>query len=317
MPERVYTFVVQEADIVSNRHEEKCRLDRYVLKQEDIDFSRSQVRKFILDGAITVNGHVMKPGYWVKAFDEITVTLPEPRPSSLVAEAIPLDIVYEDAQLLVINKPPGMVVHPAPGHAEGTLVHALLHHCQNLSGIGGIQRPGIVHRLDRDTSGVMLVAKTDDAHQHLSAQLSRHDITRIYYAVVHGRFAALSGTIEVPIGRHRGDRKKMAVVPKEYGRDAVTLYQVLEQYSGYTLLKIQLKTGRTHQIRVHLKHVQHPVVGDPVYGIASKNNLGMPRQALHAKCISFLHPTTEEQMSFETSLPEDMEQLLEKLRSYA
>jgi 23S rRNA pseudouridine1911/1915/1917 synthase len=310
MPERVFRFVIETED----RHTRKCRLDHFVQEQEEIALSRSQVRKLILDAAITVNGRSTKPGYRIKAADIVTVAVPEPRPSELVAEPIPLDIVYEDDQVLVVNKPAGMVVHPAPGHAEGTLVHALLHHCRDLSGIGGVQRPGIVHRLDRDTSGLMAVAKTDDAHQHLSAQLRRRDVTRVYYTVVHGRFSALAGQIDASVGRHRKDRKKMAVVPEEYGRDALTLYRVLEQYGKHSLLRVQLKTGRTHQIRVHLKHIHHPVVGDPVYGLASGNNLGMARQALHAKCLHFLHPVSGKPMEFETDLPEDMQQLLKKLK---
>jgi len=314
MPDKEFRFVIEGECNILNAYGTKCRLDHFVLEQEPIHLSRSQIRKLILEAAITVNGQAVKPGYWIKPADVITIIVPEPRPSELAAEAIPLDILYEDDQLLVVNKPAGMVVHPAPGHDEGTLVHALLHHCQNLSGIGGVQRPGIVHRLDRDTSGLMVVAKTDEAHQHLSDQLSRREVTRIYYTVVHGRFSALAGHIDASIGRHRKDRKKMAVVPEEYGRDALTLYQVLEQYAAHTLLKVQLKTGRTHQIRVHLKHIQHPVVGDPVYGRSSSKNLGMSRQALHAKGLRFLHPGTGQEMEFDTDLPEDMASLIEKLR---
>lgn len=310
MPARVLRFVIGKEDA----HPRKCRLDHFVQEQEEVALSRSQVRKLILEAAITVNGHSTKPGYQIKAADIITVAVPEPRPSELIAEPIPLDIVYEDDQILVVNKPAGMVVHPAPGHAEGTLVHALLHHCQNLSGIGGVQRPGIVHRLDRETSGLMVVAKTDNAHRHLSAQLHRRDVTRVYYTVVHGRFSASAGQIDASIGRHRKDRKKMAVVPEEHSREALTLYQVLEQYPEHALLRLHLKTGRTHQIRVHLKHIHHPVVGDPVYGLASGNNLGMARQALHAKGLHFLHPLSGKPMEFETDLPEDMKQLVERLR---
>lgn len=294
--------------------EAKCRLDQFVFQREGITLSRSQIRKLILEAAITVNGRPAKPGYAVKPSDVVRVVVPEPRSSELVAEAIPLEILFEDEQVLVVNKPAGMVVHPAPGHADGTLVHALLHHCGDLSGIGGVQRPGIVHRLDRDTSGLLVVAKTDAAHQHLSAQLRRREVTRRYYAVVHGRFSALSGQIDAPIGRHRADRKKMAVVSPERGREALTLYQVLEQYAAHTLVKLHLHTGRTHQIRVHLKHIHHPVVGDPVYGLPSGKNLGMTRQALHAKCLRFLHPVTEDPMEFECDLPQDMDVLLERLR---
>lgn len=310
----LHRFVARPQNGQGEAGAEHGRLDTFVAAQQGIVLSRSQVRNLILEGLITVNGKPVKAGYRLKMGDVVDVSVPEARPSTLVAEQIPLEILYEDAALLVINKPAGLVVHPAPGHEEGTLVHALLHHCQALSGIGGVQRPGILHRLDRDTSGVMLVAKTDAAHTHLSAQLSTRELTRIYYAVVHGRFSALSGSIDAPIGRHRADRKKMAVT-QTHGREAVTHYQVLEQFPDHTLLHVQLKTGRTHQIRVHLKHIKHPVVGDPVYGNASKNNLDMSRQALHAKSITFVHPSTGERMSFETSLPDDMQRLIEKLRT--
>ena len=313
MPGTEYRFVVQQEEIVKHA-DGRCRLDKFVLAQDEIVLSRSQVRRLILDCEITVNGQSVKPGYWLKPCDEIAVTLPEPRPSVLAAENIPLDILYEDKHLLVLNKPAGMVVHPAPGHDEGTLVHALLHHCQRLSGIGGVQRPGIVHRLDLDTSGVMLVAKTDLAHAGLSAQLSSRELIRLYCAVVHGRFRSLSGSVEAPVGRHRRDRKKMAV-DQEQGRYAVTYYQIVEQFAEHAVVRLELKTGRTHQIRVHMKHIHHPVVGDPVYGTSSKNNLDMPRQALHAQRVTFMHPVTNEKMSFETRLPEDMQQLIEKLRA--
>jgi 23S rRNA pseudouridine1911/1915/1917 synthase len=320
MPGNGFTFVVRNEDLRSehfthvarDREKGKCRLDLFLSVQEPIALSRSQIRKLIIEGDVTVNGHSTKPGYWIRESDTIVVRLPEPRPLELVAEDIPLDILFEDEHLIVLNKPTGMVVHPAPGHHEGTLVHAVLHHCQTLSGIGGVQRPGIIHRLDRDTSGVMLVAKTDHAHSCLSEQLKSRDLTRIYYAVVHGKVKTLNDSIEVPIGRHRKNRKKMAVDWK-IGRYALTLYQVLEQYAEHALLKVALKTGRTHQIRVHMKYIHHPVVGDLVYGNSSKNNFGMPRQALHAQSVAFIHPATREQMVFETPLPEDMKQLIERL----
>jgi 23S rRNA pseudouridine1911/1915/1917 synthase len=321
MPGNGFTFVVRNEDLRSehfthvarDREKGKCRLDLFLSAQEPISLSRSQIRKLIVEGNVTVNGQLAKPGYWVRESDTIVVTLPEPRPLGLVAEDIPLDILYEDEHLIVLNKSAGMVVHPAPGHHEGTLVHALLYHCQTLSGIGGVQRPGIIHRLDRDTSGVMLVAKTDHAHSCLSGQLKSRELKRIYYAVVHGRMRMLNGRIEAPIGRHRKNRKKMAI-DQENGRYALTLYQVLEQYTEHTLLKVELKTGRTHQIRIHMKYIHHPVVGDPVYGNSSKNNFGMPRQALHAQSVAFIHPATREQMTFETPLPEDMKQLTERLK---
>ena len=321
MPGNVYTFIVQSNDLCSESvaHAEsgrgtgKCRLDMFLSAQEPIALSRSQIRKLIVEGDVTVNGCPTKPGHWIKESDTIVVTLPEPRPLDLVAEDIPLDILYEDEHLIVLNKPAGMVVHPAPGHHEGTLVHALLYHCQTLSGIGGVQRPGIIHRLDRDTSGVMLVAKTDNAHSYLSEQLKSRDLTRVYYAVVHGRVKMLNGSIEAPIGRHRKNRKKMAV-DWEKGRYALTLYHVREQYAEHALLSIELKTGRTHQIRVHMNYIHYPVVGDPVYGNSSKNNIGMLRQALHAQTVGFIHPTTQERMAFDAPLPEDMKRLLERLK---
>lgn len=289
------------------------RLDAFLAAQPEIACSRSHVRKLLDEGNITVNGQIVKAGYAVRRGDEIAVTLPPPRPLNVTAEPIPLEILFEDAHLIVLNKPAGMVVHPAPGHDSGTLVHGLLHHCGDLSGIGGVQRPGIVHRLDRDTSGVMLAAKTDDAHARLSAQLKSRELTRIYIAVAHGRFRDLSGSIDAPIGRHRADRQKMAI-DFERGRPALSLYRVVEQYPEHALVEVELKTGRTHQIRAHLKYLRHPVVGDPVYGLATKNNLGMTRQALHAQTIRFIHPATGERMSFTTDLPDDMRRLIETLR---
>lgn len=320
MPQRVCTFIVRREDlaVTKDKHAElerqkgKRRLDTFLLAQEAVSYSRSQIRKLILDGSVTVNGQQVKSGYWLREADTIEIVFPEPRPLDLKAEQIPLDILFEDEQVLVLNKAVGMVVHPSPGHHTGTLVHALLHHCRELSGIGGVQRPGIVHRLDRDTSGVMLVAKTNEAHTSLSDQLRTRQLTRVYAAVAHGHFTSLSGEIEAPIARHRKDRKRMAVDP-EKGRYALSLYRVVQQFPEYTLLQIELKTGRTHQIRVHLKHIHHPIVGDPVYGNASKSNLIMSRQALHAQTITFLHPVRREQMTFTAALPEDMQRLIEKL----
>jgi len=312
------TIIVQPEMLIAEpeteAQTEKCRLDLFLMGQNDFAFSRSHLRKLIVDGNITVNGEVVKTGYAVRSGDKIVATFPPPRPLEVAAEAIPLNVLFEDRHLLVINKPAGMVVHPAPGHDTGTLVHGLLHHCDDLSGIGGVQRPGIVHRLDRETSGVMIVAKTDDAHAELSAQLKSRELSRIYVAIAHGRFRELTGSIDVPIGRHRTDRQRMAV-DEAHGRDALSLYRVLEQFPQHTLVEIELKTGRTHQIRVHLKHIHHPVVGDPVYGSSSKNNLGMTRQALHAQTIRFRHPATGAEMTFTTDLPDDMRQVLETLRT--
>lgn len=320
MPKRVLTFIVRSEDrdcreektTTLEGQKEKYRLDMFLMTREAISCSRSQIRKLILDGDVTVNGKCTKSGYWVKEADRVVVTLPEPHRPELLAENIPLDILFEDEHLLVINKPVGMVVHPAPGHYTGTLVHALLHHCQNLPGIGGVQRPGIVHRLDRDTSGVILIAKTEEAHNKLSGQLKLSQLTRLYTTLVHGQFKVLSGCIEAPIGRHRKDRKKMAVDHKK-GRYACSFYRVIQQYPEHTFLHVELKTGRTHQIRVHMKYLHHPVVGDLVYGNSSKNNLNMSRQALHAKIIRFQHPLSGRYLEFEAPLPEDMQQALEKL----
>ncbi|PIE36055.1 RNA pseudouridine synthase [candidate division KSB3 bacterium] len=322
MSQVVYTFLVGEAEERSERSQDieaatalpqgKCRLDTFLAAQEPVSCSRSQIRKLIRDGDVKVNDRSVKPGYWIKRADTIVLTLPEPRPSELIAEPIPLDILFEDEHLLVINKPAGMVVHPAPGHYTGTLVHALLYHCRELSGIGGVQRPGIVHRLDRDTSGAMLVAKTDDAHIGLSAQLQTRSLTRVYAAVVHGRVKELHGQVEMPIGRHRSDRKKMAIDP-EKGRYALSLYRVVQQFPHHALLHVTLQTGRTHQIRVHLKYLHHPVVGDPVYGNGSYHNFQMSRQALHAQTIAFFHPVSKERMTFTTALPDDMQHVVDIL----
>jgi 23S rRNA pseudouridine1911/1915/1917 synthase len=261
-----------------------------------------------------VNGRLVKPSYQVQTGDWIQIDLPEPEPLELIPEEIPLDILYEDEVMIVLNKPAGLVVHPAPGHPTGTLVHALLSHCQNLSGIGGIQRPGIVHRLDRDTSGVMLVAKTDQAHQNLSTQLKNREIKKEYLAVVHGIFKDKKGTLSTVIGRHIRDRKKMSVFTRQ-GRPAVTSYEVIEEFQDYSLVKIQIYTGRTHQIRVHMKYLNHPVVGDPLYGRGTKDQALIRRQALHAKSIAFKHPITGHPLEFEAPLPQDMKNLLEKLRT--
>lgn len=261
-----------------------------------------------------MNGRPVKPSYEVQVGDWIEVDLPEPEPLELVPEEIPLDILYEDEALIVLNKPAGLVVHPAPGHPKGTLVHALLAHCQNLSGIGGVQRPGIVHRLDRDTSGVMLIAKTDQAHQSLSTQLKNREIIKEYLAVVHGIFKDKKGTLSTVIGRHTHDRKKMSVFTRQ-GRPAVTSYEVIEEFPNYSLVKIQIHTGRTHQIRVHMKYLNHPVVGDPLYGRGAKDQALIQRQALHAKRITFKHPVTDHPLEFVAPLPQDMKNLLEKLRA--
>lgn len=290
----------------------KLRLDHW-LAQLLPELSRAYVKKLIAQGLVKVNAEtVSKAGNLLKAGDTLSWQIPAAEPLTIAPEAISLDILYEDAWLLVINKPVGLVVHPGAGHSSGTLVNALLHHCNDLSGIGGVERPGIVHRLDKDTSGLLVVAKQDQAHRHLSAQLQRREMKRIYWALAEFNFAETQGTIEAPIDRHPVDRQRMAVVSE--GRFARTHWQVLETFQGYTLLELNLDTGRTHQIRVHLKHIQHPLLGDPVYGSSRKHPFKVRRPMLHARQLRFLHPQTGVAMCFEASLPEDFERVLTILR---
>ncbi len=263
-----------------------------------------------------VNGQVCssKKGA-VQYGDRITLSIPEAEPMALQPEAIPLDVLYEDEHLLVINKPAGLVVHPAPGHYDGTLVNALLAHCPNLAGIGGVQRPGIVHRLDKDTSGAIAIAKTDLAHQHLQAQFKAKTARRDYLAIVYGAPSASSGTIDLPIGRHRVDRKKMAIVALDQGgRQAVTHWQVKERFGNYTLMHFQLETGRTHQIRVHTAQIGHPVVGDPVYGSGRSVGVNLTGQALHAWKLRLQHPLSTEWLELIAPLPAEFETLLRVLK---
>lgn len=281
------------------------RLDVYIAERERI--SRSAAQKLIESGAVTVNGEEKAKNYRLREGDIVECELPEPVPADAQPEDIPLDIVWEDDSLLVVNKPKGMVVHPAPGHPSGTLVNALLYHCgKSLSGIGGVLRPGIVHRIDRDTSGLLCVAKTDEAHESLARQLASRTLQRRYRAVVIGNIKNESGTVSAPVGRHPVDRKKMAVVPG--GRAAVTHYKVVERYRGYTQLALQLETGRTHQIRVHMAHIGHPVLGDPAYGRKTKWERAHEEllcgQCLHAKSLELIHPKTGEQMHFDSPLPD-------------
>ncbi len=290
------------------------RLDRWLADQVP-DLSRSRIQKLIEQGQVQVNGQVCTSRKInIRVGDRIQVTIPAAEPLDLAPEEIPLDVLYEDEQLLIINKPAGLVVHPAPGHAAGTLVNALLAHCENLAGIGGVQRPGIVHRLDKDTSGALAIAKTDLAHQHLQAQFKAKTARREYLAVVYGAPAADSGTIDAPIGRHLIDRKKQAVVPEEKGgRRAVTHWQVKERLGNYTLMQFQLETGRTHQIRVHSAHIGHPVVGDPVYGSGRSIGVNLPGQALHAWRLKLQHPMTAEWIEAIAPLPAPFLTLLEVL----
>lgn len=263
-------------------------------------------------GLITVNGKPLTKNAHLKPDDEITVIVPDAVPDDVVPQAIPLDIVYEDADLLVVNKPKGMVVHPAAGHADGTLVNALLAHCGgSLSGIGGVTRPGIVHRIDKDTSGLLMVAKNDKAHQGLAAQIKEHSFTRVYETVVVGHLREQSGTVDKPIGRHPTDRKRMAVTAKN-SRNAVSHYEVLERLNGYDHVRVKLETGRTHQIRVHMAALGHPVAGDTVYG-SSKPIPGLEGQCLHARTVGFVHPQTGEYMEFTSELPPYFTAFLQKI----
>lgn len=295
------------------------RLDRYLAEQLP-DLSRSRIQKLIEQGQVWLNEQVCtSKKASVQAGDRIHLEIPEAEPLALQAEEIPLDILYEDEQLLILNKPIGLVVHPAPGHAEGTLVNALLAHCgDQLAGIGGVQRPGIVHRLDKDTSGAIAIAKTDRAHQQLQAQFKTKTARREYLAVVYGAPATATGTIDAPIGRHPVDRKKMAVVPEERGgRRAVTHWQVEERLGNFTLIRFQLETGRTHQIRVHSAHIGHPVVGDPVYGAGRSIGVNLTGQALHAWKLRLQHPISGEWIEVVAPLPQEMIKLLEILRRRA
>ena len=286
------------------------RLDIWLSEQE-LGLSRSAAQKLIENGYVRVNGQTIKKNYKTGNQDEVEVVIPEPEEILLEPEDIPLDIRYEDADVIVINKPKGLVVHPAVGHPNGTLVNALLYHCrESLSGINGELRPGIVHRIDMETSGLLIVAKNDTAHIALSEQLKDHSLSREYEAVVVGTLRNDMGTIDAPIGRHHADRKKMAVTEKN-SRRAVTHYAVISRYPGYSHVRVQLETGRTHQIRVHFSHIHHPVVGDCVYGRGPE--LGLTSQCLHARALQFRHPTTGEMIRIESELPTYFTEVLKRL----
>lgn len=275
--------------------------------------SRSNMQKLLEDGRVKRGEKIIKANYKVRAGEMFVVDIPEPEPIEAVPENIPLDIIYEDDDVAVLNKARGMVVHPAPGNYTGTLVNALLYHCSNLSGINSAIRPGIVHRLDKDTSGIMIVAKNDAAHISLSQQIQSKTAVRTYLAVVRGNIKTDSGTIETQIARDKADRKKMAVV-KEGGRDAITDYEVLERFGKYTLVRCKLRTGRTHQIRVHMEYLGYPLVGDPKYS-PMKTPFGIKGQALHSHTLEFTHPRTGERMKFEAPLPEDMHKIITRLHN--
>ena len=287
------------------------RLDAFLASSLD-GLTRSQATRLIESGEVAVNGRAVSKSYKLAGGEDIAVTLPEPEPVEAVPQDIPLDVVYEDADVIVVNKPSGMVVHPAPGHPDGTLVNALLYHCAGtLSGIGGALRPGIVHRIDRDTSGLIIAAKNDAAHQYLSAQLADHTLARTYECIVVGKLREDRGTVDAPIARHPTDRKRMAVVAG--GREAVTHWEVIARYPGYTHVRCRLETGRTHQIRVHMAYIGHPILGDTVYG-AKKEVPGLTGQCLHAVGLRFLHPRTHEVMELSCPLPEEFTRMLQKIR---
>ena len=287
------------------------RLDAFLASSLD-GLTRSQATRLIESGEVAVNGRAVSKSYKLAGGEDIAVTLPEPEPVEAVPQDIPLDVVYEDADVIVINKPSGMVVHPAPGHPDGTLVNALLYHCAGtLSGIGGALRPGIVHRIDRDTSGLIIAAKNDAAHQYLSAQLADHTLARTYECIVVGALREDRGTVDAPIARHPTGRKRMAVVAG--GREAVTHWEVIARYPGYTHVRCRLETGRTHQIRVHMAYIGHPILGDTVYG-AKKEVPGLTGQCLHAVGLRFLHPRTHEVVELSCPLPEEFTRMLQKIR---
>ncbi|WP_337983312.1 RluA family pseudouridine synthase [Lysinibacillus sp. C5.1] len=286
------------------------RIDKAVSSIQN-EWSRTQISNWITEGIVKVNGEAVKAKYKVKAGDVVEIIVPEAEPLDVIAENLDLEIVYEDADVLVVNKPKGMVVHPAPGHLTGTLVNGLMYHCTDLSGINGIMRPGIVHRIDKDTSGLLMVAKNDKAHESLVEQLVNKTVTRKYTALVHGHIAHDKGTIDAPIGRDQKDRQKQAVVDK--GKHAVTHFQVIERFGDYTLVECRLETGRTHQIRVHMQYIGFPLVGDPKYGPRKTMDFG--GQVLHAGVLGFTHPTTGEYMEFEAPLPVDYVQILDELRN--
>ncbi len=276
------------------------------------DLTRSGAQRLLEDGCVSLDGAAVKKNYKVRAGDLFTVELPPPADLPLIPQALPLDIVFEDEDVIVVNKARGMVVHPAPGHPDGTLVNALLYHCgDSLSGIGGEKRPGIVHRIDKDTSGLLIVAKNDFAHQQLSAQLADRSLSRVYEAVVHGSFREDAGTIDRPIGRHPTDRKRMAVTEKN-SRSAVTHWQVLTRYRGFTHIRCKLETGRTHQIRVHMASLGHPLLGDFTYGAPSPEK-GLEGQCLHARCLQFIHPRSGAAIRLESELPPYFRDVLGKL----
>lgn len=288
------------------------RIDKFLSRNYE-NLSRSYIQKLLKDGNIIVNKLAVKANYKIASGDVIHIRIPESEPLDILPENIPLDILYEDSDILIVNKPKGMVVHPSPGHYTHTLVNAVLYHCGgNLSGINGVIRPGIVHRIDMNTTGSLLICKNDRAHQILAKQLKEHSITRRYHAIVHGNIKEDSGTVDAPIGRHPADRKKMST-KSQHGRHAVTHYRVLERFGSYTYIECELETGRTHQIRVHMSSIGHPILGDDVYGPA-RCPFKLEGQTLHAKTLGIIHPSTKEYMEFDAPLPQYFQNLLTMLR---
>lgn len=309
MPQTVKTML--NCAINVDREDAGVRIDKWLSEQTDIDLTRSAVAKLIESAKVIVNGKAVSKSYKIQADDVVDVEIPDPVESNVLPEDIPLDIVYEDRYLLVVNKPQGMVVHPAAGNYTGTLVNALLfRHKDELSGINGVIRPGIVHRIDKNTSGLLIVAKTDKAHIGLAEQIKAHSFTREYEAICVGRFKEKSGTVDAPIGRDKRDRKRMCVTQAN-SKNAITHYEVIEEFPNHSYVKFRLETGRTHQIRVHCAYLGHPILGDDVYG---KPYQGCKGQCLHARKIGFVHPISGEYLEFTSELPEYFTKLLEKLR---
>ena len=297
--------------IIVNEQDQGLRIDKYLANIFN-DKSRSFIQGLIERKNVKINNKVLKSNYRLKNTVEIEIIIPEPEILSVEPENISIDVVYEDEDVIIVNKSQGMVVHPAPGNYSGTLVNALLYHCNDLSSINGVIRPGIVHRIDKDTSGILVIAKNDDSHNKLSEQLKNHSMKREYYALIEGRLKNNSGTIDKPLGRCKNDRLKMGVV--ENGKRAVTHYEVVERYNGYTLVKCVLETGRTHQIRVHMASIGFPLVGDPLYGF-KRQKFKLEGQVLHAKTLGFIHPKTGEYMEFTSKLPQYFCNLINKLRN--
>jgi 23S rRNA pseudouridine1911/1915/1917 synthase len=299
--EQIFDWTYEEKEVQ--------RLDKF-LSLENEDWSRSQIQQWIKEGYLEVNGQIVKPNYKLHENDQLLLKIPPPKELHIESERMKLDIVYEDQDVVIVNKERGLVVHPAPGHYSGTLVNGLMAHCQDLSGINGVLRPGIVHRIDKDTSGLLMVAKNDKAHLSLANQLKEHTVTRSYVAIVHGKIQHDKGTIDAPIGRDPRQRQEMTVIAS--GKQAVTHFRVLERFERFSIVELKLETGRTHQIRVHMKYIGHQIAGDPKYGPAK--TLSISGQALHAQVLGFDHPSTGQRLEFSAPIPEDMDKEMKILR---